>query len=157
MSEFSIDSKELAGLCRKYAPQLAGTLVGKDLQGRLLDPARVLWALCGNESDFGANFSPRHEDSYCHGHVHFDAPATKLWGCWAHCSYGVTQVMFKNAGGNPLSLAVNVEMQLQATVAMLKRPEFHHQDLDGIGKLWNGPAESALYQADFRKNYLAAM
>ena len=65
-----------------------------------IDPVRLLWALAGNESGFGSNAVPRHEDSYCanKGGIYASAIVrlTRMWGCWAHCSYGPWQVMFDN-------------------------------------------------------------
>jgi len=76
----------IATLCRKYGPSLRLPSGG--------DGARVLWALAGCESDFGAYPLPKHEDGYCAGH-RYDIPAlTKRWGCAAHCSYGPWQLMF---------------------------------------------------------------
>src|SRR5579875_2365414 len=76
----------VAALCRKYGPQIHVAAP--------LDGARVLWALAGCESQFGAYPLPKHEDGYCAGH-RYDIPAlTKRWGCAAHCSYGPWQAMW---------------------------------------------------------------
>lgn len=78
----------VASLCNAYAGELI------EVPG--VDAERLLWALSGNESSFGADFSPRHEPAYCHGGPMFNAADTRNWGCLAHCSYGPWQVMFAN-------------------------------------------------------------
>jgi len=79
----------LANLCTQFGKMLLRLPDG-------IDPARLLWALAGNESSFGAESNPRHEQSYCYEHAYFNADRTRLWGCLAHCSYGPWQVMYSN-------------------------------------------------------------
>ncbi len=78
----------IARLCMAYAPHLRAPAS--------VDPAKVLWALAGCESDFGAAALPRHEAAYCNiGRGRYDVTAlTRQWGCAAHCSYGPWQMMF---------------------------------------------------------------
>lgn len=144
-----IDKWTLAERCRRYGPLIKGLATS-------VDGIRLLWALGGNESDFGALAIPRHEPSYCRGGHNFNPTMTKLWGCWAHCSYGFSQIMFSNAyrlGFSLPELFLDVDVQMHATLALLQQPEFHGKDLDEIGKLWNGPKESVQYAADLRKHY----
>lgn len=144
------DKFELADACRLYGRQI-----------QYLHPSvngiHLLWALAGNESSFGANDVPRHEAGYCRGGKYFDKDLTAKYGCWAHCSYGFSQIMFANAARlgfqMPALLAQDLKTQMLATVAMLETPPFHGKLLPEIGRLWNGPAESLQYAADFQGHY----
>ncbi len=78
----------IAGLCRQYGRNL------KLPQGSTLDGAKVLWALAGCESDFGARAVARHEPGYCYGHIYDPKELSGKWGCLAHCSYGPWQMMY---------------------------------------------------------------
>ncbi len=78
----------IATLCRRYGSRLHVL--------PLLDGARVLWALAGCESDFGAAALPRHEEGYCYGHRYDVKALSRAWGCAAHCSYGPWQMMYSH-------------------------------------------------------------
>lgn len=76
----------IANICRAHGPSVNVP------QG--LDGARVLWALAGCESDFGAYPLPRHEPAYCYGGRCEIKTLSRVWGCAAHASYGPWQMMF---------------------------------------------------------------
>ena len=87
---------EIAAACRKWGPVL--------VLPEGIDGARLLWALSGRESSFGANCKPRHEKS-----LHDLALAgtnaqlnalTKQWGCDAHSSFGPWQILLINASSS---------------------------------------------------------
>lgn len=58
---------------------------------------RLLQALAEVESSYGTNANSRHESAYCRGGRYYDPLTTKAYGCAAHCSYGIWQVMFPTA------------------------------------------------------------
>jgi hypothetical protein len=77
---------DIANLCRTHGPALAGVPDG-------VDAIKLLWALTGNETRFGKWTVPKHENSYCYKGRYHDAVLDPDWGCLAHCSLGVGQVM----------------------------------------------------------------
>jgi len=95
----------IAALCRKYGAQLIG--LPTPVEG-----PRLLWAIAGNESSFGANSNPRHEAAYCTGGKMHSETLSAAWGCLAHMSYGPWQIMFVNAtpGISPLQMAYDAEL-----------------------------------------------
>lgn len=109
-----------------------------------VDALQLLWALAGNESDFGRDCGPRHEDSYCPNTKGRYATAigelTKQWGCLAHMSYGPWQVMFCNTEGvSPFDLAMDAETGLIAAIQHLNQRVFRQgaQTLDQIADAYN--------------------
>ena len=157
----------IASLCRKYGTQLrlpAG--VGE----------RVLWAIAGCESEFGAYPLPKHEDGYCSGH-RYDVPAlTRRWGCAAHCSYGPWQVMFAHlvdllppqmrdpsllifpAGETGLKFAVAADYLCAATVEFINAEILGRQKattLDQISKAYNhGNWADSFDDSDYQRQAL---
>ena len=137
-----------------------------------VDPAKLLWGLAGNESGFGADFNPRHEDAYCANVGGRYATAIKnlseAWGCWAHCSYGPWQIMFCNTVGgvSPMQLSGDLEIALWQTIQFLNSYIFMHlgaTTLEQIACAYNrghlpqaGEALGA-YVEEFLKNYAAPM
>ena len=85
---------DVASMCRTLGPLLKNVPPG-------VAPASLLWAICGNESSFGVNCTPRHEPAYDAGGAYADsltqAPLLRLYGPAAAYSYGPMQVMFCNA------------------------------------------------------------
>lgn len=88
---------EIANACRTWGR----SLWLKDVN---IDGAQLLWALSGNESSFGADCTPRHENGYCpeaNGR-YSSAPIVQVltarFGHAAHCSYGPWQIMLINCG-----------------------------------------------------------
>ena len=100
----------IASICLAHAPGIT------PVPG--IDSAKLLWGVAGNESSFGDAFAPRHEASYCYEGPAFNAQATKVWGCLAHCSYGPWQVMFANfpPGISPILLAQTGPTMAEACV-----------------------------------------
>jgi hypothetical protein len=74
-----------------------------------IDGPRLLWALSGCESSFGANCTPRHEAIYCTGRYSQSPEVvqlTKLYGHGAHCSYGPLQILLVNCiGASPQDMS----------------------------------------------------
>jgi hypothetical protein len=97
-----------------------------DGTGKPIEGPRLLWAIAGNESSFGANCKPRHELAYdWGGHYakeHHQADLLQLYGSDAACSWGPWQVMPCNAlGFKPTELGMELEKAATATVGYLKR------------------------------------
>jgi hypothetical protein len=122
-----------------------------------IDPAQLLWAIAGQESSFGKNCVPRHEDGYCYGSKSYRADKllrdmTDAWGCAAHCSYGPWQIMFYNAYSlmnniDPVILLTDAAVCAEVTVMKLntilaKQP----RDVRDIADAWN----SGNFKDDFR-------
>ncbi|HVJ09286.1 MAG TPA: hypothetical protein VM554_12970 [Acidisarcina sp.] len=64
-----------------------------------IDGPRLLWALSGCESSFGANCTPRHEQAYCTGRYSQNPRVVELtreFGHDAHCSFGPWQILLVN-------------------------------------------------------------
>lgn len=166
---------QIADICRVQA---TGVILPA---GSDLDPARLLWALSGNESSFGANVTPHHESGYCpftNGVYYKNNPdvrkQTALIGCLAHMSYGPLQVMWYNivkfyydagAMGPQESLAIALltdpNRGMNAAVAFLNKEIFGRQGcktLDEIGDAYNsGNAKDKIipveYIAKLKTNY----
>lgn len=87
--------QQIADACRRHAASLDPEYLAD------YDPAQLLWAICGNESSFGANCTPRHEPAYDVGGRYAKAPAQaallEKFGPHGACSYGPMQVMLVNA------------------------------------------------------------
>lgn len=149
----NVQSEILATLCLKHAP---GLLTPANWQGTPLDKVRLLWGLCGVESSFGANCTPRHEEGYCYGGRYFNPPASQQWGCLAHCSFGPWQVMYANFkyGVSPLSLVwmddgrIASEVCLLGAVGLLNKIIARGaRNLDDIVVGYNGPNDVEHYSA----------
>lgn len=89
----SFSRAEIAAACRLVGPEIAFP------SGCVLDGAKTLWALAGNESSFGLNCKPRHEHAYCEG-IYSASPEvvalTEKFGHAAHASFGPWQLMLVN-------------------------------------------------------------
>lgn len=87
--------QQIADACRLHAADLSPALLAD------YDPAQLLWAICGNESSFGANCPPRHEPAFDVGGTYAKATAQAAllaeFGALGACSYGPMQVMLVNA------------------------------------------------------------
>jgi len=154
---------EMAALCRTGAPTLQVP------PG--IDPVKLLWALAGNESSFGANAVPRHEQGYCRSGRYATALVEhrKRWGCWACCSYGPFQLTYLNAVTYyqadiaPTSLDTYGVIALQATLEFLKKYVLESrkaQTLEQIADTYNSgnwqdlrTAGVQRYVEDFLRNY----
>lgn len=129
-----------------------------------IDGARLLWAIAGNESNFGTNVSPRHEDAYCYHGRYYDKAFTNLWGCLAHCSYGPWQVMYPNISmGNisPLDAAVRPEIVANMAVRFINKRILMAEKATTIEEVadaynsgdWRDSIIPEKYIADLVKNY----
>ena len=106
----------IVALCQKYGPSL------KLPPG--IDGAKLLYALAGNESSFGANCTPRHEPAYDVGGHYADSsvcrPLLAQFGSAAACSYGPWQLLLANAPQcTPTELMSDADAACAATVAFL--------------------------------------
>lgn len=85
--------EQIAAACRKWGSQLwLPSAWG-------IDGAKLLWALSGCESSFGANCAPRHEMAYCTGGYSTNPEVRSLtakYGHAAHCSFGPWQTLLVN-------------------------------------------------------------
>ena len=113
-----------------------------------VDGVKLLWALAGNESSFGANAVPLHENAYCYRGKYFTkevAELTRKHGCLAHCSYGPWQVLLINTKiaydqPDPIAMHVNASYALVATVEFINKRIFDSQgakDLKQIADSYN--------------------
>lgn len=85
--------EQIAAACRKWGSKL-WLPSGSDIDG-----ARLLWAISGCESSFGANCAPRHEEAYCTGGYSRNPEVIALtaqYGHAAHCSFGPWQTLLIN-------------------------------------------------------------
>lgn len=129
---------DVAAQCRALAPQLKNIPPG-------VEPANLLWAICGNESSYGVDCTPRHEPAYDAGGAYAASPAQapllRLYGPAAACSYGPMQVMFCNAqpGVRPddfSDLATGIRAGVFALNALLAR--FKPERIAEVGYCYNG-------------------
>ena len=149
-----LDRAILIELCKTYGP------IVKVPEG--VDGVKLLWALAGNESSFGANLAPRHEPGYCRGGKYYNVLQTGAWGCLAHCSFGPWQVMFPNfpVGTSPLLVMEEPRVAASVTVDFLNRIVFGvHKaaTLEQIGQCYNGGhigADVPDYVLKLKANYL---
>ncbi len=136
-----------------------------------IDAIKMLWGLAGNESDFGANAAPRHNDDYCAMKSGIYSRSivglTSLWGCWAHCGYGPCQIMFENTTGiTPMVLNGDPSVALQETILYLNGHIFRRLGAKSFEEIAfayhtgslssNGISDNPYVQA-FMKNYLEPM
>lgn len=131
--------QQIADACRAHAGDLDTALLAD------YDPARLLWAICGNESTFGADCNPRHEPAYDVGGSYAKAPTQAAllakFGSLGACSYGPMQVMLVNApaGYVPNDFA-DVDKAIAAGAYALGRLLLHNKPttLAQIGACYNG-------------------
>lgn len=93
----SFTQDEIAAACRARGPLLRLDACPD------VDGVKLLWALAGNESSFGHNCKPRHENAFCVGRYSQQLVVTSLYKRYAHaahCSFGPWQVMLVNIGVN---------------------------------------------------------
>jgi hypothetical protein len=88
--------EEVARACRSWGSMLS---VPPGIEG-----PRLLWALAGCESSFGANCKPRHEPFYhdlaAKGTNAQLVAMTAKWGCDAHSSFGPWQELLINCSAS---------------------------------------------------------
>ena len=179
----SIPRAEFNRLCLKYGPQLnlegctigllpsvvksgspAGTAVVAD---GVIDGVRLLVAMGGRESNFGANLRPRHETAYdINGRFWRDSSLLQKYiaehGWDGACSYGPLQIMAVNAKDcTPEQLAADADLAMQAAVEFLNRyvlGHWHARTLEAICRTYNGgnprAATTAGYTEEVWQHYL---
>lgn len=108
---------EVKAACGRFAPKLWTRDIG-------VDPARLLWAIAGQESSYGADCGPRFEPGYWSGEESLNPVQSGLnarFGRAAAMSYGPWQVMYINAYplGTPEQLDANLDLATQAAVHFL--------------------------------------
>lgn len=92
--------RQVLAACYRFGSQITGLI---DSEGRPVDGVRLLWAIAGNESDYGrlAEYA-RHEPAYMPGGRYYQRAfdqrvAWQRWGIAAACSWGAWQVMAPTA------------------------------------------------------------
>lgn len=160
---------QLGQTCRALGPALL--LVGTSgTDGAVLDGARLLWALSGRESNFGANLVPRHEPAWdAGGNVYNNSKALQEfiedYGSDGACSYGPLQAMaFNLQPYTPAQLAADPVLALTASVKYFNRyaiGHWHCTTLVDICNTWNAgnPKAHALpgYIEDVTRYYTGAV
>ncbi|HVW78503.1 MAG TPA: hypothetical protein VHB45_12880 [Alloacidobacterium sp.] len=160
--------EQLAKICGVYGASLSSSLLGiADPDGKPLDGARLLWAISGCESSFGANLKPRHEPAYDVGGEYSTHPPMpellEKFGSAAACSYGPWQILFVNApeGFRPSDFD-DLQFAAQATTAFLGKllRACRPTTLAEIASCWNaGHVQNPLspgvarYAADLTRYY----
>lgn len=134
-----------------------------------VDGVKLLWALSGCESSFGADAKPRHEPAYDVGGLYAANPEQaellKLYGSAGACSYGPWQILLVNVTppASPDDMA-RIDRCALAVVGFLNREILGRekaQTLEEIAEAYNSgkwkwqtvPAGVARYAADCRKYY----
>lgn len=134
-----------------------------------IDGPKLLWALSGCESSFGANCTPRHEPAYDVGGAYAKNPAqAKLleqYGRAGACSYGPWQIMLVNCqpGASPEAMAQIERCGLETSVFINRRilKAEKAQTVAAIAEAYNSgrwqwdevPAGVQQYAADCVKYY----
>jgi len=132
----NFDPKDVRDACREFASQVTPI--------RGLDSARLLWAICMNESSGGINCTPRYEAAFDTGGFLGDSaemkPLLEKFGRAAACSYGPMQLMFCNAPPNAAPDDFNdLHTAMQYSVAFLNKliRVWKPVTLTTIGQCWN--------------------
>lgn len=134
-----------------------------------IDGPRLMWAISGCESSFGANCTPRHEPAYDLGGRYASDPAqAKLleqFGAAGACSYGPWQIMLVNcqSGVSPDDMT-RAERCAMETAGFINRRILQHlqaKTIEAIAMAYNSgkwnwedvPAGVARYAAQCREYY----
>lgn len=151
---------ELGQLCRAVsASLLLADTVGPD--GLELQGARLLWALCGQESNFGSNMTPRHEPSWDKGGHLYDTSAElqlyiDKYGGDGACSYGPLQAMaFNLQPYEPMQLAADPVLAFTASIKFFNAYVVQHwkdKTLQDICNTWNAGNPKAKAAAGYVEN-----
>lgn len=163
----SFTKQQIADACRRHAADVDLALLCGGY-----NPADLLWAICGNESSFGANCNPRHEPAFDVGGTYAKAPKQAAllgkYGSLAACSYGPMQVMLVNApdGTAPNDFA-DLDKAIAAGAYALNNLLRHNlpKTLREIGACYNGghvptgvwQPGLARYADELVQNYSVAM
>lgn len=161
----SFSCKDVLEKCQKYGPNLH---VPAPLEG-----PRVMWAIAGNESSFGANCGPRHESSYDTGGSTWERSDLQKslvlkYGSDAACSFGPWQMMYINFSGadTPTQLTTDLDALAVEFVRFFNKFVIqirHAETLQEIGMVWNSGHISeepspvvAAYCTKLQNNYNAS-
>jgi hypothetical protein len=99
----------------------------KDPDGISLDGPRMLWAIAGNESHWGANCKPRFEPAYAPSGLYYQQSQKQRdlyaqFGSDAASSFGPWQILPCNAPGfKPEELGLDPDKACQATIGFIRR------------------------------------
>lgn len=111
---------QVQAACRQYGPQITiKNLV--DGYEYPLDGAKLMWALSGEESTFGADCGPRFEPAYWNHPSVAQKPLNAEYGQAAAMSYGPWQVMYVNCVkfGTPGEIDGNINLSAESAVDFL--------------------------------------
>lgn len=116
-----------------------------DSYGFPLNGAKLLYALAGQESSYGANCGPRFEPAYWDGSASRTQEQSELnakYGRIAAMSYGPWQVMYANAAnlGTPDAIDTDIDLAADAAVAFLNSYVIGHwktRNLQEIARVYN--------------------
>jgi hypothetical protein len=130
------------------------------------DPFAFLFALCGQESSFGANNIPRYEAAYApngiyHAKNKMLKEAYSEYGAPASCSYGPTQIMYivarelgYPAEKHPLDLS-DGKISIPYTVQLLNKNFYQGaNNIDLMAACYNGGLGALKKQNDQVKDYI---
>lgn len=131
-----------------------------------INGATLLWALAGNESSYGRNCAPRHEQAYCTGeysHVQDVVVLTRQYGHAAHCSFGPWQLLLVNAAGASPDDLRTARGAAMATAGFLNRRILHGEGAKTIEEIadaynsgtWRDRYVPEQYVADCVRRYRA--
>lgn len=118
---------KIAEACLEFGKLLDFYLADTDDgTGKPIEGARLLWAIAGVESSFGANCKPRLEPAYSYGGKYSaklpQADLLTEYGADAACSYGPWQVLLCNAYGyKPQEISMDLDKAVTATVGFIRR------------------------------------
>lgn len=152
---------ELADVCRRWGGML--------WLPAAIDGPKLLWALAGCESSFGANCAPRHEPYYhqlaVEGKNQQLVRLTALFGCEAHSSFGPWQELLVNSGpGTKPEDFANISRCAMEVVTFINRRILggeKAQTIEAIAEAYNSgkwawlevPPGVERYAADCRRYY----
>ncbi len=141
---------EVADACRLYGPHLRTP--------GLIDGARLLWALAGQESGFGANCQPLHHAAYCNGkHSESLTISTLKFGHAAHCSFGPWQLLWANTsqmhGADDLFGTLNACASI--TVNFLNRQIIGRQHAGTVEQVADAYSRGNCREGDKATDYVA--
>jgi hypothetical protein len=112
--------EQVEAACQQYGPEVRCALL-KDSSGRVLNGARLLYALAMQESSLGTDCGPRFEPGYWDGDESRDpiqAALNTKYGKAAAMSYGPWQVMYVNCATLGAPEVIDSNLGLCATAAV---------------------------------------
>jgi hypothetical protein len=149
---------EIAAACWKWGKQLwvpAG-----------IDGPKLLFALSGCESSFGADCKPRHEMAYCTGAYSANPEVealTRVYGCAAHCSYGPWQILLVNCIGAAPQDMLSLNRAAMETVGFINRRILKREGASTVAEVadaynsgdWRDANKPAKYMHDCIAYYIS--